>query len=99
LKPTNIEAVVKQFGPSTKIQGDCWWAKRLSKLRSIRRSKTFHERYYYLKPRPLDHVKTENQTQVLININAVVQHDEITTVYKAIGAKIEHLDSVERTSC
>jgi prephenate dehydrogenase (NADP+) len=98
VETTNIEAVVKQFGPSTKYgaivggQTSVKTPEYQAFKKHLPADATIISNHALFGP----HVNTENQTQILININASSSvYDEITTVYKAIGAKIEHLDSVE----
>jgi hypothetical protein len=84
LKPTNIEAVVKQFGPSTKYRGDCWWA-NVCQNSGYQAFKNLPQTLL-LSQTAFGPRKNENQTQFWISTQ-VVRFDEITTVYKAIGAR------------
>lgn len=98
VETTNIDAVVKQFGPSTKYgaivggQTSVKTPEYEAFKKYLPSDATIISNHALFGP----HVSTENQTQVLININASSSvYSEVTKVYQAIGAKIEHLDSVE----
>lgn len=98
VETSSIEKVVQQFGPSTKYGA----------IVGGQTSVKTPEYNAFNKYLPTDtriitnhalfgpHVDTANQTQVLINVNATTAvYEEVELVYDAIGAKIEHIASVE----
>lgn len=98
VETSSINEVVRLFGPSTKYGAIVGGQTSVKTPEFNAFSKYLPNDTQIITNHALfgPHVDTSNQTQILINVNATQPiYNEVENIYAAIGAKIEHLDSVE----
>ncbi len=98
VETSSIIEVVKHFGPSTKYGAIVGGQTSVKTPEFNAFSKYLPSDTQIITNHALfgPHVDTSNQTQILINVNAQQPiYYEVENIYGAIGAKIEHLGSIE----
>lgn len=98
VETSSIDKVVQQFGPSTKYGAIVGGQTSVKTPEYLAFKKYLPADTQIITNHALfgPHVDTANQTQILINVSADSStYQEVERIYQSVGAKIEHIGSIE----